>query len=323
MTTTADTQHDNQNEDTAEVPRPSLPQPPHGYAPYGAPGYGQPYGQQPQAPLSAGFAAGFPTPAPRRGLASVSRNTWIAVAAAVTLIVAMVAVMGTGTLGGSAQKATVGGSTTSSAGSAEHAGKLLTAADLPGILLSPSEIGLIVGKPVGEAQVGRIDSRLSTTALIAADTCASMAFIAHQSAFQGTGSTAIRQIGTGAKVGTPRQQEWVLHQAALSYPSRKAAADVVVTTTSKWKKCEGRPWGYAETVGAPRNVFWTGGQVHVSDDGVVGALNSLENGEGWGCWRGMSAVANVVNDFTVCGLNPAVEQLTVAADAIAKKILTT
>lgn len=340
MTTTAENHTDTAEnhtdtagaeEDTVVVPRPQFPQPPHGYAPYGGPGYGQPhagpYGQQPYGPLSAGFAAGFPAPAPNRGLAAVSRTTWIAVTAALTLIVAMVAVVviATGSKGDTAHTSRryADPSATTEAAPADP-GKVLGSAALTPLLLNPTEIGAIVGKPTAGARVSTLFNLPAKDTLVSGQECLPLAFTAESEVYQGSGFTGMRLQYTKAKEGAPVDRDWVFHQAAFAYPTVKAAEDFLVSNAAKWKLCENKSWGRAEATsdGGTRDYYWSAGTVDISDAGLVTAPITQENGEGWACWRGMSLVANVVNDFTVCGLNTASEQINAAADAIAKKIPT-
>ena len=114
-----------------------------------------------------------------------------------------------------------------------------------------------------------------------------------------------------------------MNKAAFTYPTAEAAQNVVAANTPKWEACEGASWGATDrTLATPRDIFWSGGPVQVGDDGVVTMRITQENGNDWACWRAMSVAANVVNDVTVCGINPPAAQIAAATTAIAAKVPT-
>jgi hypothetical protein len=334
MNTAAEHRTDTE-QDTVVVPRPALlpPPAPHGHpAPPAATGF-YPYpGMPPAFQASAGFAPspfGPQAPAhaarpggPRRGLGAVTRTTWIALAATVALVAVMIAVIvvGSGSGGNSAQTPRrYADSTTSASAAPADPGTVLGSAALPTLLLDTGEIAGLVGKSAAGATVSQLYTNPAVDTLTTGPECLSLAYPGEQATYQGSGFTGARLQYSRAKKGTPQAQDWVFNQAAFAYPTAAAAKNAVFAITQKWKVCEGKSWGAREVYDSgPRDVFWTGGTVQASDD-VVGALIIQENGDGWGCMRGLSVVANVVNDVAVCGINPQDSLVAAAAAAIAKK----
>ena len=319
MTTTD--HRDVSGEQTVELSRPAglPPRPPAGYpaAAWGAaPGYG------PQLP----WGKGFPPPAPfaprppRQGL---SRNAWIAVAAAVVLIVAMVVVIvvgaGSGAGGGSPQAAPSTAPSTTNPG---DPAMVLGSADLPMMLLNTAEIAQLVGQPASAAlaKPGRVRTLPCGDKLLSGQECLPLAYTAEQAAHQGSEFTAMRGQFTAVRVPNDDPHSWAFDQGVFAYPSADAAEQALRANTARWKACEGKSWGAREDSGAgPRDVYWTGGQVENSDDLVIAPITQ-ENGDGWGCWRGMTAVSNVVADFTVCGKDLPSSAISQAAAASTGKI---
>lgn len=313
-TTTTTTDHD---EATVELTRPAGPPPqtPAGYAPgfYGQPGYGQPapgYGAYPPPQ----WGAGFPPPPPRRGLGAVSRGAWIAVAAAVGLVVAMVAavVVGAGIWGGGSPQAVP------ATADAEAAPELATAADLPAMLLRPEVIAQVVGQPGSEAMAVAKPVRFTPSGSggTSDPACAAVALPAREVAYQGSGYTAIQSQMTVARPSRNEPQLWTYQQAVAVFPTTAAAEKFAAASAPRWNSCAGRSW--SETYSDGSKAFWSASEIGTAE-GLLMALTTQENGGGWGCWRGLKAHANAVMDFVVCGENLPATVLPAAAAAIARK----
>lgn len=293
-----------------------------GCGPYPGPrpgGWAPPFPPQPFPPPAPLHAA-----RPTRGLPTLSRNARIAAASAgLGLIMAMVAVIvfaGARSGGDSAGVARPGVDPTASAApQLADPVESVRSADLPGMLLTAQEAATLAGHPGSgeEAYSSGIFSAPFVTEMLAGSQCRPLGYVGEQATYQGSGFTAMRATGMRAKLKTPLQQDWVLNQSVVAYPSSQIAQDVVVATTGKWRSCEGASWGKRE---GDRDIFWTAGLVQTGADDLVTTLVSQENGDGWACWRGMTAVSRVVAEFAACGVNPPVALPVAVAAAMAKKI---
>lgn len=324
------TQNGNRDADGVGTPRPPLGQPgpqvhpaPRGAAPWCGPypgprpgGWPPPFPPQPFPLHSARSARGLPT---------LSRGARIAAGASagLGLILAMVAVIvfaGSRSGGDSAGVARPGiEPAASSAQQLADPAESVRSADLPRMLLTVEEAAKLAGHPgSGEgAYSSDIVSAPFMTDMLIGSQCRPLAYFAERAAYQGSGFTAMRATGMRAKPKTPLQQDWVLNQAVFAYPSSQLAQDFIVANTGKWRSCGGASWGKRE---GDRDLFWIADLVQTGGDGLVTALVRQENGEGWACWRGMTAVSRVVAEFTACGVNPPVSLPVAVAAALAKKI---
>ena len=328
MTTTENGHRHLADEDTVAVPRqplgyPGQQTPAPGHGPYPDPQFG-------------GWATGFPPPPfpmhaarPRRGLRALPRNTWIAIAAATVLVIVMVAVTvltSALTSGGGDSAQTprrYASPTTTAAAQPADPAKLVGSAKLPGVLLGADEAAALLGHAGGaaDAKIGQIYTLPAADVLLAGNECLALAYPAEQTVYQGSGFTSMRLRYSRAKIGTPMEKDWVFNQAVFAYPSEQAAQNFLATSTDKWKACQGRSWGNRETYDTgTRDVYWSGGPVLVNEDGLLTAPITQENGDGWGCWRAMTAASNVVTEFSACGLRLPDSTATAAAAAITRKI---
>lgn len=321
-------------EPTTAVTAPQPGQAQQGYYPgYGAPQQGPGYGA-PQAP---GYGPGFPPSygpqhtatglpgGPKRGLAAVPRAAWLAAAGALALVVILVAVVVAGHSGsGSTASSSVRSYAPTTAASDKpegDPGKLITSAQLPGMLLSPAEIAEAVGQPgnVEGAKASKVYTSAFVDTLTSGQECLPLAYAAEQVAFQGTGFTAMRSQNTQVRVPNDDARSWSLTQGVFAYPSRDAAEKALLTNIGTWKTCEGKSWSYQVDNGnGPATYFWTVGSVQQIDTLVIAPLTQ-ENGDGWGCWRGITVTGNVVADFTACGKDFTPTVATNAAAAIVGK----
>lgn len=306
MTTTTTNHRDASDEATVELPRPTTPQAVAlGYRP--GPQWGT--GFPPPPPYSP--HAPFAQPAPRRGLTAISRNTRIGVAAAIALVVAMVVavVLGAGAAGGTQARryAPAAGDT---------AARLVTPAELAGMLLSPEAIAQLVGQPATAAVATPrpVHSTPNNTDVLSTPSCLPVAYPAEQVAYQGSGFTAMKVQMTVARPAKDQPQLWVFEQGAVTYPTAEAAEKFVAASADSWKTCQNQSWSQRYDTGA--TVFWTSGEVTAAD-GLLSVLTTQENGEGWGCRRGLKAHANAVMDFAVCGDNVPASVVPATAEAIA------
>lgn len=325
MTTTTDNRIEFSDEATVVLPRRPLPQAPQGY-PAPAPGYGYGFPQGGGVPPVGPFGpqAPFGQPAPQRG-PKISRNGWIGIGGAVALVVAMVVaiVAGTSAVGGSSQAARSTTTAPSTAAEAPAADKALGVADLKGLLLSPRESAAALDKPgtVATAKVGKLHTELMPDATLTGNPlCQAMNLDGIESAYRGTGYTGARTLYTGNK-SDQIEAQWLLSQTVVAYPSAKAAGDALGTLLNAWHGCE-KPFTTVEKgQSGPTNVTWTPGSVDVAD-GLATVMVTQEGGEGWGCWRGLTTVANVVVDFSACGADMPGSVATATAAAITGKVQT-
>lgn len=303
-------------------PAPAAQGPVPGYGGYGAPQYGGP--GVPPPPYGPHHVVPGAFPAPKRGLARVPRAAWLAAAAALTLVVILVAVVVANSGGGATSASSSARSyapTTTESADGEPA-TLITSAQLPGMLLNPTEIADSVGQPdnIAGAKPSEVRSAPYLDELIAGRECLPLAYTAEQVTYQGTGFTAMRAQSTAVRTPNEDARSWVFHQGVIAYPSRDAAEKTLLTNIGKWKACENTTWGTREKYegGATRDVYWAAGAVQQIDTLVVAPITQ-ENGDGWGCWRGITLTGNVVVDYTVCGQNLTPTAATQAAAAITGK----
>lgn len=310
-------------ETTAEVPRPPLapqsPQAPYGYGPYAAP--------QPAAwtPGYAPYGQAVPVPtAPKSGL---SRNGRLAVAGgAAALVAAMAGVIVVGAHVGGGSTAMPSVSSTASSSAADPNVKMIAGTDLPQMLLNPAEVAAAVGLPGSEraAKVGKLVSAPWVDTIASNQECLALAYSAEQDAYQGTGFTAMRGQASTVRIPNSDAQSWFFSQGVFAYPTVDAAEKALLKNVATFKACEGQSWSEAGNAdNGNRPLFWTVGSVNHDGNGFVTVQTSQENANGWGCWRALKTDANVVVDFTVCGLNKPESVPAALADAITAKLPTT
>lgn len=324
-TTATDSRPEFSDETTVVLPRPTQlpPQAP-------APQYSAPAGYRPGPQWGTGFppppygpAPGLAQPAPARG-PRITRNSWIGIAAAIALVVVMIVavVAGTSAVSGSSQAK---GSTSPSTSAVEKpaADKALGAADLKGLLLSPREAAQVMNKPGGAAaaKVGKVYTDLLPDAtILGGSPCQALNLNGVDSAYRGTGYTAARTLNMGVKADQI-EAGWMLSQTVVAYPNATTAGDALGTLLTQWHGCEKPLTTVEKGSTGPTNVTWSPATVDVSD-GLASVLIAQEGGEGWGCWRGLTSVANVVVDFTACAADQTGSVPTATAAAITGKVQT-
>ena len=330
MTTTDFPAQDITDGPTVQLPRPAVrppapaayPAAPNHYP--GQPGYPAPGGWGGMPPAGPFPPAGFPGAQPPRPSGLRNPAALALSAAAVVVIIALViAVVATRGESGTPQRIPAKPGSTATAAPAPET--VFTSAQLSGIALNVTEMASLVGQPGTETMA---DARPARTELyddtISDQSCIGVAYPGEQTAYRGSGYRAVRTQFTVTRPSKGAPQLWILDQVAVAFPTTQAAADFVSNAAPRWQACGGKSWTqHVPALGGEPAVdySWTTGAVSDSD-GLLTAQTSQENGDGWGCRRGLKAYGTLVVDLGVCAANLSDSVVPQAIDAITAKAAT-
>jgi serine/threonine kinase PknH len=122
---------------------------------------------------------------------------------------------------------------------------------------------------------------------------------------------ALRASGyLGAQTQSLRDDNHIVAQAVIDYPSAAAATTFAAKQAQNWTKCNGKP--ITLTTPADGSVTFTVGAV-TNRDGMLTVLFTQEGARGWACQRALTTRNNIVVDTRSCGFNRTDQAITAAA----------
>src|SRR5882757_3527130 len=249
-----------------------------------------------------------PTPPPAAG----HRNPWLILGATATVI-ALLAGTGiwlatrntTGDQPNSRETTTTGNATASAATTTATPPPPVPPAQLQSLLLSPVQVGTMVGGS-GMQLTATITELDKSPYQLSNPYCLGALNAAQDSVYAGSGYTAV----AGQKVDEPPNSAHQVMQAAVAFPAADQARAFVTNSAAKWKACAGQP--VTQSLNGEQRRYTLGPLV-----GEVPKITLLVTAEGGSmCQRALSAISNVVIDVTACGYHVADDAGRVA-DAIA------
>jgi hypothetical protein len=182
---------------------------------------------------------------------------------------------------------------------AEPAAESTVAADkLPGLLLSPGDVGPLVGA-AGLTVTDTFGAVYPPPpgGTVSDPQCVGAAYVGQAPVYQGTGYVGL----AGQRITEPdNSRNHIVDQVLTSFHDSAAAQKFVTAQGQSWQQCSGRSISRHFDDGTDDR--WTVGQAAVTGTGVT-VLNLVEGGNGWGCSHALAVKANVVAEVLVCGPN--------------------
>jgi len=142
--------------------------------------------------------------------------------------------------------------------------------------------------------------------------CRGAMYLVADTVYRGSGYTSV----SFQDLREPGQNfDYLVKQAAVSFPSADLALAVVKNSVGKWRSCANQTIAETDSSGTTR---WTMSSV-TGDPPKITIVKTQEGGGGWACQRALSAVSNVVFDVTACSyhLN---DQATQIVDKMASNV---
>ena len=205
------------------------------------------------------------------------------------------------------------GCSTSVAGTAAPAeqGPPVTAATLPSLLLSASDVGAAMSSD--DIAVTRdVDRIWNDSARLDDVNCLAIAGAAQEAVYADSGWTATHSQVLREPPTSPSWSHYAV-QAVVLFPTRQATADFYGASRASWAKCSNRELTYPQPLG-PEQV-WSVGQISTDRD-VLAVSRTEQSPERWGCQRALTVHGNVAVDIEACSL----DGTPTAAAALARQI---
>ena len=205
--------------------------------------------------------------------------------------------------------ATVSGTVTT-APTLGRAPKPLPDSALPGLLLSASDIGSIMG--TGMNVVETSDSLYANQPLAGGCLVWSEA---QQANYKGSGWTAVHVAHLSDRTDNPDN---IVYQAAVTFPDGQRSHDFFNAQANEWARCDDRrvdlhdPWD-------PNSHYWALSKTNYVD-GVLTITRIEEDDPRWACQRGLTVANNVVADVSTCDYSDPNDPAVQIAKKIARNI---
>ncbi|MEZ0364286.1 serine/threonine-protein kinase PknH/PknJ [Mycobacterium sp. pUA109] len=185
----------------------------------------------------------------------------------------------------------------------------VAATALPGLLLSPDDLGAIMAVPL---QAGPVSDVIAEDRdWISEPGCAGAFWPAEAAAYDHSGWTALRaqqltQQPSGAAT---------VVQAVVAFPSLSRARDLFVKQEGQWLTCSSR--AFTVTKAGPAHAWTFGGLNHQGD---VDTMSAAQVGGDISCARAMTLRGNVVVDVSACRPGASTQAVVDIADRIAANV---
>lgn len=262
---------------------------------------------EPEPPAVPKAAAVPATPTPQRGgAAAMTSKRWIIVGAAVAVVAVAIGAVLLTTSRGSAGSA--------SQESSSAAAGAPAASDLSALLLTPQEMGSIIGDPTLLADQGQEQRPRISIGTLSTPGCEGAFGALEGSAYEGaTGLGAVRGEPVHSAGPDPRHR---VYQAVARFTSAADASSFVQEQATRWQGCGGtdvtftspqstQSWSFSPLGGAPPKIWMSR---RVADGGATGCHHTLE------------AVSDVVVDVDTCSADDPVGIAGRIANAIIDKV---
>ena len=214
---------------------------------------------------------------------------------------------------------TVSGCAATTAGTATPAASapLTTAAALPSLLLSASEVGsalsgtdMVVTRDVAEPWD-------DSARLTDGPGCLAVAGAAQRDVYADTGWTALN----GQVLREPPTAQWshFATQAVVLFPTTAAAEDFFSRSRDSWAGCSSRELTYPQPLGPEQ--LWSIGPVGFDSD-VLSVSRVQRSPQTWSCQRALTVHGNVAVDVEACSLDGPTSAAAAIAGTIADRLPT-
>jgi serine/threonine-protein kinase len=251
-------------------------------------------GSEPSVSLAQEAKPEGPTPRPVAGLAVVLA-TFVAIVIGLVIVIIV----------------TSQHSSTGSSSDTRTPSPTIRASALPGLLLSPDQIGAVNGAtglkltrtwqtmPDDSADVPNVD-------------CLAIYYAGEKAVYSGSGwsDVQVQQLEERDNSGFDK---YYVAQAVVLFPSASQAAAFFTTSAQQWSNCSNRQ--RTDTLGG-NPVVWDIGPLS-KNEGALSITGTQENTTGWACQRALTVANNVAIDIRACSYNPADSAVAMAREIAA------
>ena len=183
---------------------------------------------------------------------------------------------------------------------------------LEGLLLSPAEVGSVMGAP--EVPAKPTLNQMANTSATKPDQNCRFTQPAEFTIYAKSGWKAVRSQELQEPV--PNFAHHVI-QAVVSFPDANGASSFFKASAQFWPLCANHEY-HVLSPGGPDKIF-TMGPIN-NTNGVLSTTDTLQGGNGWACQRALTASNNVVVDVAACATNPPPDAAISIARQIADKV---
>jgi PknH-like extracellular domain len=173
----------------------------------------------------------------------------------------------------------------------------LAAGDLDGLLLNEAEINAAMGA-TDMTVLEKSNQMWDSSGEVSNIECLGAYGAAEYKVYTGSGFSAVRYLSMQEPA---EEAPHFAEQAVVSFSNHDGAAKFYADSAENWGRCANGRFSF-KLPEWPAEAMWTVGQVS-DTDGMLKTSMLMEDGDGWGCGRALTAGNNVVIDVSTCSYN--------------------